>query len=214
MNRYKKYVAGLVVVTAFLPMLASADTISDLQAQIQTLLGQIKTIQDQIHSIRQASSTNSNASTTPIFGDDHGQGGGDNRDGDKKFCVPITRNLGVGSKGDDVKEIQKMLATDPTLYTGTTTGFFGKETAKAMARFQKKFGIASSTTGLVGPSTRQFFNKKCPPPPMGGVGSTTPPFQGGMGDGDRGRMMGSSTQPFPPMPPRGGDMMGGRGGDR
>ena len=60
----------------------------------------------------------------------------------------------------EVKQLQELLAQDPEIYPeGKTTGYYGSLTRKAVQRFQKKYGIASSgnenTTGygLVGPKT-------------------------------------------------------------
>ncbi len=103
--------------------------------------------------------------------------------GDRSGCITLMRDLHEGSRGEDVRELQKELAKDASLgFTGTTTGFFGPMTAKAMKRFQEKNGIASSTraTGSVGPMTRGFFESQCrkaarlgtlPPTP---VASTSP----------------------------------------
>ena len=152
MNKYKNYIVGLMCAVLILPVIVKADAISDLQGQIQTLLSQVRSMQNQIAVLRQVSTTLTYATTTPIFF-------GENID--QAYCVQIKRNIGVGSRGDDVKQIQKMLASDPALYSGTTTGYFGNETAQAMTKFQAKFGITSSSTGFVGPLTRDFFTKKC-----------------------------------------------------
>lgn len=208
MKKYTKYVVGIAVVTLLLPMVANADTISDLQKQIQGLLSQIQTLQNQIRSIRQASSTSAFGSTTPPFiggdkgdKDDQGDQGENGQGGDRRLCVPLVRNIGIGSRGDDVRILQKMLAGDPTLYTGTTTGYFGPQTAQAVMKLQAKFGIASTTTGFIGELTRQFLVSRCmgmgimPPKP-----TTKPP------EDFRGGMMGSSTPQFPLMTrPNGGD---------
>ena len=46
-------------------------------------------------------------------------------------------------------------------FHGSPTGFFGPLTAQAMMKFQMRMGIASSTTGSVGPMTRGFFEREC-----------------------------------------------------
>jgi peptidoglycan hydrolase-like protein with peptidoglycan-binding domain len=78
-------------------------------------------------------------------------------------CPIPNRNLGIGSKGDDVKELQQFLSQDdPEEFSeDNATGFFGPFTAKAMMHFQERHGIASTTTGFVGPLTRGFFGKHC-----------------------------------------------------
>ena len=54
----------------------------------------------------------------------------------------ITRSLFRGLEGDDVRELQKLLAEDPDIYPeALITGFFGSLTENAVRRFQKKHGI-------------------------------------------------------------------------
>lgn len=116
------------------------------------------------------SSTWSGASTTP-WGTPPGQMG-------KMACIALTRDLKVGSQGDDVRKLQDLLHDDDSAgFTASSTGFFGPMTAKAMARFQMHNGIASTTTGIVGRLTRGFFERACGK----GVGN------------EHGGMMGSTT---------------------
>jgi hypothetical protein len=107
----------------------------------------------------------------------------------KLACIALNRNLGMGSQGDDVKNLQQFLMSDSSSgFAGTPTGFFGPITAQAVMRFQMSHGIASSSTGAIGPMTRGFFERECGrgldgehgKPPM--MGSTTM------------RMMGSTTR--------------------
>lgn len=80
----------------------------------------------------------------------------------KIACIRILRDLGPGSRGDDVKDLQQMLAEEAENgFVGTTTGYYGPMTMKAMMRFQQRHGIASTTIGTVGPLTRGFFERKC-----------------------------------------------------
>lgn len=77
-------------------------------------------------------------------------------------CVALMRNIGPGTRGDDVREIQEMLKGAPEAgFTGSSTGYYGPMTAEAMKRFQTANGIASTTTGTVGPRTREFFEMRC-----------------------------------------------------
>jgi len=76
------------------------------------------------------------------------------------------KNLYFGIRGNDVLELQKLLAQDKEVYPeGITSGYFGTLTRKAVQNFQKKYGIVSSgseqTTGfgLVGPKTRIKLNE-------------------------------------------------------
>ena len=74
--------------------------------------------------------------------------------------ITITKTLKVGSENSEVRQLQELLAKDPSIYPqGKITGYFGALTRKAVQNFQKKYGIVSSgnenTTGygLVGPKT-------------------------------------------------------------
>ncbi len=59
-------------------------------------------------------------------------------------------NLSVGSRGDDVSSLQKILALTPT-------GFFGRLTRGALIKYQRENGILA--TGYFGPKTRLHFKK-------------------------------------------------------
>ncbi|OHA85378.1 MAG: hypothetical protein A2591_01635 [Candidatus Yonathbacteria bacterium RIFOXYD1_FULL_52_36] len=91
---------------------------------------------------------------------------------------PLTRPLGLGSRGDDVTTLQRMLAQDSNIYPeGDITGYYGPATQRAIQRFQIQHAIVSSgspsTTGYgaVGPSTRAQLNTLY-------AGTTTPTASG------------------------------------
>lgn len=80
----------------------------------------------------------------------------------KAACIELRRNLTLGATGDDVKKLQDLLREDDFAeFTAASTGFFGPMTMRAMARYQEKHGIASTTTGYVGPLTRAFLMRSC-----------------------------------------------------
>lgn len=68
----------------------------------------------------------------------------------------FTRGLGLGSKGDDVTELQNRLIAGGFLTGTTATGYFGKLTHAAMKKFQEKNGL--DQVGNVGPKTRALLN--------------------------------------------------------
>lgn len=69
----------------------------------------------------------------------------------------FTRQLDIGSRGNDVIQLQIMLATDPSIYPeGLVTGYFGRLTARAVARFQAFYGLP--TAARVGPLTLAKLN--------------------------------------------------------
>src|SRR3989344_7056496 len=147
-----KLAAGVVgfamTVSVFMPVLASADTASDLQAQINSLLATISSLQAQL------SATTGGSSTGYTF----------------------NTNLTVGSTGTDVKNLQKVLnmsadtqvASSGAGSPGNESSYFGNLTKAAVMRFQTKNGI-SPVAGYVGALTRAKLNS------MGGSTTTTTP---------------------------------------
>lgn len=74
-------------------------------------------------------------------------------------CMPVTRPLDVGSRGEDVANLQTFLAGLPGIYPqGLVTGYFGILTHGAVERFQLANQIVASDAdpgyGHVGPKTR------------------------------------------------------------
>jgi peptide/nickel transport system substrate-binding protein len=80
-------------------------------------------------------------------------------------------NLKFGSRGTEVKELQKCLAKDPKVYPeGEITGYFGSKTKAAVIRFQEKYKEdilqpydLETGTGRVLKSTRAKLNEVCFP---------------------------------------------------
>ena len=69
----------------------------------------------------------------------------------------FNKNLTRGSKGEDVKNLQKLLAQDKTIYPeGIVSGVFGPMTEKAVKKFQAKYSLPQ--VGAVGPATRSILN--------------------------------------------------------
>lgn len=72
--------------------------------------------------------------------------------------VIISRTLTYGSQGNDVKILQKFLASDTSVYPeGVANGVFGPKTKAAVQRFQEKYGIARNGQqgyGTLGPKTK------------------------------------------------------------
>jgi len=66
------------------------------------------------------------------------------------------RYLGYKDRGDDVLQLQKMLADDGFL-SATPNGYYGAGTFAAVKKFQKAHGIKQ--TGNVGPSTKDALNQ-------------------------------------------------------
>jgi peptidoglycan hydrolase-like protein with peptidoglycan-binding domain len=153
-SKTAKFAAGLVgfsmAVSAFVPALASAQTATDLQAQINSLLATIASLQAQLG----ATTGGSSVSTGYTF----------------------NVNLTVGSTGTDVMNLQKVLnmsadtkvANSGNGSPGMETSYFGPATKAAVIKFQNKYGITPAA-GYVGPITRAKLNT------MGGVVVTPTP---------------------------------------
>lgn len=147
--------AVATTVALMTPMIASAQSVGDIQNQIQGLMNQIKALQQQLLALR-ASSTppvpqwkDANATSTHPMPPK------------PKVCLNLMRNIRHGDRGDDIRQLQDMLREDGRFgFTANSTGFFGPMTAQAVAKWQMHNGIASTTDGSVGPKTRAFF-KDC-----------------------------------------------------
>jgi peptidoglycan hydrolase-like protein with peptidoglycan-binding domain len=75
----------------------------------------------------------------------------------------LRAGLREGVENDDVKKIQELLATDPTIYPkGLVSGYYGPLTKEAVMAFQKRHGLPE--TGVVDEATRKllqdYLNKK------------------------------------------------------
>lgn len=72
--------------------------------------------------------------------------------------VSIDSELNPGARSDEVMDLQKLLAQDPTIYPeGTISGFYGPKTTAAVKKFQAKYGLPM--VGRVGPATMQKINE-------------------------------------------------------
>lgn len=131
-----KLITGSIVLGLFfsfsLPATVQAQTMEELQAQIQQLLEQVQSLQAQL-GVAQEENTQ------------------------LREALRIERQLDRGDEGEDVETLQEILATDPSVYPeGLVTGYFGPLTERAVQKFQGKFGI--SQVGRVGPQTMEHIN--------------------------------------------------------
>ncbi len=135
MSRLTQKIAAVGLASAMLltALPAFAVTTAELQAQIAALLAQIQTLQTQLAT---TGGTTVVSSTT------------------------FTRNLTVGSKGDDVKALQQWLNASGYKVSasgagspGNETTVFGPATKAALAKYQAANGI-SPAVGYFGPITR------------------------------------------------------------
>src|SRR3989338_6864028 len=143
--------AGLGLAMLVSPLLVSADTLSDLQAQIEQLLGQIQVLKQNIGQIQ----GNSIVIPSP-----------------NGSCVSLSHSLTLddtdADTDGDVSRLQQFLAQDSSIYpSGRITGYFGPSTLRAVQRWQAANGLASygdvdsTGYGYVGPKTRAAMAASC-----------------------------------------------------
>jgi len=117
------------------PVSAQTVDIEALQQQIQALLQQVAALQQQLGELR-------------------GEAGALRAE---VQALKVERRLTLGARGEDVRALQRVLATDPDIYPeGIESGFFGPLTAAAVKRFQARFDMEQ--VGEVGPQTREHIN--------------------------------------------------------
>jgi PKD repeat protein len=167
----RKLIVSSVVASLLLPLVASAASAAELQAQAQALLNQVTQLQQQMG-----------------VGVDTSSGGGNVGNGGTPSagCPNIGRTLKVGSSGDDVKALQEYLAQNPTIYPeGSITGYYGNLTMRAVQRWQAQNNIVSSGTpattgyGMVGPRTAAAIALLCRAGGSGSVAPANTPMVGG-----------------------------------
>lgn len=173
----KNLAKAFAVLIIGLPLISSAATAAELQAQAQALLQQIATLQAQLgtQSGGTVTSTGSSVPTTVTS---------------NAYCPQIGRVLKLGSTGDDVSRLQQFLAQDPAIYPeALVSGYYGSLTEAAVKRWQTKYNIVSSGTadttgfGVTGPRTAAAISLQCSTSTTigGGVSGGGTPVQGAVG---------------------------------
>lgn len=155
MNR-KRFFA-LITSFALMATLAapiSAMTSTEMQEMIEALNAQIALLQQQLANLSGGSTTTPSFTGIPA-------------------SFTFTRNLRLGSSGDDVKYLQIILNSDPDTRLresgvgapGQETSYFGPLTEAAVIKFQNKYATTvlhplslTNGTGFVGSSTRTKLN--------------------------------------------------------
>lgn len=121
---------GLIIpVYAAEPINLSTMSIAELTALVESLTAQIKALTSQVNSQSQLIAK-----------------------------LRLNSEHRRGEQNDEIKLLQKILATDPALYPeGFVTGYFGEFTSQAISRFQKRYGL--TVTGTLTPETKDLINK-------------------------------------------------------
>ncbi|MFZ2521876.1 MAG: peptidoglycan-binding domain-containing protein [Minisyncoccia bacterium] len=128
-------IAGVMVLS---PILAMAQT--STSTQVSSMLAQIEALKVQIQALQSAQAQLQTAQMNI------------------KSTLGLIRNLKQGMSGDDVRALQAILASDSSIYPeGVISGFYGRLTAEAVKKFQKKNGFES--VGNVGPKTLKRLNE-------------------------------------------------------
>ncbi len=84
-------------------------------------------------------------------------GGSTNGSASHNQASHLSKRLRKGMKGDEVRHLQEVLATDPDIFSkANITGYFGPMTVKAVMQMQKHFGL--EPIGQVGPKTITKIN--------------------------------------------------------
>ncbi|MBI2030116.1 peptidoglycan-binding protein, partial [Candidatus Kaiserbacteria bacterium] len=72
----------------------------------------------------------------------------------------FSKDFGIGARGTDTTELQKILIAGGFLKINAPTGYFGPATTTAVAAYQKAHGVSNS--GYVGTKTRAVLNGETP----------------------------------------------------
>lgn len=167
--------------------LPTATSTAALQDQIKTLQALLKSLKDQREALDDDDDDDNSASSTKAQRDALKSQIKDTKGDlkDAKRELKFVRSLTRGMSGDDVRDLQELLAQDPTIFSlANITGFFGPLTEEAIRKFQRKHGIDS--IGVFGPKTQAkilalFVGRELPPGIIARLGlstSSTTPGQG------------------------------------
>ena len=129
--------------TLIMPLSVSADLISDLQAQIAALTAQLAAL---------SAAQSGGAAITS--------------------SCSFTRDLTVGSRGDDVTCLQNALKSEGHLVYSGALGYFGNLTKAAVAKWQAAKGVTPAA-GYFGAKSRAAFASSTTGGTTGGTTGTT-----------------------------------------
>jgi hypothetical protein len=147
----KRYLIGAALVFGLCaPVMTSALSVADLQAQIQAPLSRLNELQAQVR----------RAETPPAVPPVEVMPAHAN----PRFCDVWRRPLLVGTAGDDVRALQEFLAGEG-VFNREATGYFGPVTAEAVRAWQVREGVivnaSAGGAGSFGPRSHEFFMRRC-----------------------------------------------------
>jgi peptidoglycan hydrolase-like protein with peptidoglycan-binding domain len=164
---------GVLLAILISPIVASAQSVAELQAQIASLIQQIQAMQQGGLPGAPTLPPTAQSVTAPSGGEIQ--------------CPHVSRVLRRGMSGTDVSRLQQFLALDPAIFPeAQVTGFYGALTEAAVKRFQCKHKIvcdgnpSKTGYGVVGPRTAAILALQCPDvlgtrtPQIGGFIKVTP----------------------------------------
>lgn len=116
------------------------ELIATLQAQVTALIAQVAELQAQVQKLLESRDVFQEEIKSSVE------------------QLRLERQLVVGSRGEDVRLLQELLASDPSIYPeGLVTGYFGPLTSRAVSRIQARTGLEQ--VGVVGPQTLGKINQ-------------------------------------------------------
>ncbi len=143
-------ISASIIGSAALATPAAAQSVGDIQRQIQELLAKIAALQEQLK-LTVAAQGNASSSSAPV--------------GDISFtAVPRIckifpeHALSFGNRGEQVLGLQEFLKAEG-YFSAEGTGFFGPLTRDALARWQAAQGFEAA--GAMGPLTRERIRARC-----------------------------------------------------
>ena len=150
-------IAALITLLLLLvsPLFTSAQTVSDIQAQIQALLAQISALQQQA------------TQTSPILPpvstgqpDDYGNGTNPTGTYCPQLSITMQRGARDATTGAQVSELQAFLTSYYNLDENVVVGgYFGNLTHKYVVQFQREQGLPAF--GIAGSLTRAKIAQAC-----------------------------------------------------
>ena len=145
----KTRIASLFILAAFIPAAASALSVAEIQAQIQSLLARVNELRAQLQTAQSPSETMP-IGTMPI------------ETSRPRVCDFIERRLSPGNSGDEVRALQEFLRGEG-VFNREPTGYFGAVTGDALRSWQVREGIVSSASsgGVFGERSREFLMRRC-----------------------------------------------------